>query len=35
MGDFLAFITDNGNYDNYMGDLTGYNLAKADVFSVP
>jgi hypothetical protein len=35
MGDFLGIITDNNNYDNYIGDLTGYNLIGADVFSVP
>jgi hypothetical protein len=35
MGDFLSVITNNNNYDNYIGDLTGYNLVGADVFSVP
>lgn len=35
MGEFFVAITNNKNYLTTLGDLTGYNLIDASIFSVP
>lgn len=35
LGDFFEYIADDKDYETTISDLTGYNLVKADVFSVP